>query len=284
MWEFLQQPAGFDIGDTGWLSFDATLPLWHALLVGLGNTLRVSLPALVAATLLGTVLALMRRSTVGPWALLSGALINTCRNVPLLVQLLMWYFLLLEVLPDVTEAWRPLEGAWLSKSGLAIPWWQHTPEGWQWSVPRFEGFGLEGGSTLTPEFLAVFLALSIYSAAFVAEVVRSGLEAVPASLPEAARTLGARPAQVFWRVVLAQALRTMVPALTNQYLNIIKNSSLAVAVGYPDLVSVGNTAINQTGRAVECISVMMLVYLGLSLLTAAVMARYNRRYAVEARA
>jgi general L-amino acid transport system permease protein len=279
MLDFLNQPAGFGIGETGLLVYDASQPLWRAMAVGLGNTLRVSLPALVFATVLGTLIALARRSAHPGLRTAGNVYIDAVRNVPLLVQLLMWYFLLLDWLPDTTQHMGM--GFTLSKGGLSFPWLAADHGAWTWNIPAQDGFSVSGGATVTPEYLAVFLALVTYAAAFVAEVVRAGLESVPKSLSEAAQTLGARPLQVLWRVVLPQALRTMVPAMTNQYLNLIKNSSLAVAVGYPDLVSVGNTALNQTGRAVECILVMMSIYLTLSLLTAALMNWFNARHALK---
>ncbi|CAH0352873.1 ABC transporter permease subunit [Aquabacterium sp. CECT 9606] len=281
MLDFLNQPAGFGIGETGLLVYDASQPLWRAMAVGLGNTLRVSLPALVFATALGTLVALSRRAAHPGLRTAGQVYIDVVRNVPLLVQLLMWYFLLLDWLPDTTLALGWLPGVTLSKGGLSFPWLAADHSGWLWSLPAQDGLSVTGGATVTPEYLAVFMALVTYTAAFVAEVVRAGLESVPKSLSEAALTLGALPHQVMLRVVLPQALRTMVPAMTNQYLNLVKNSSLAVAVGYPDLVSVGNTALNQTGRAVECILVMMSVYLTLSLLTAALMNWFNTRYALR---
>jgi general L-amino acid transport system permease protein len=280
MFDFLNQPAGFGIGETGLLVYDASQPMWLALAVGLGNTLRVSLPALVFATVLGTLVALARRSSHTGLKNAGNLYGGTVRNVPLLVQLLMWYFLLLDWLPDSTLS-LGLPGLMLSKGGFSFPWLVSSHGGIVWSLPAQDGLSITGGGTVTPEYLAVFLALVTYAAAFIAEVVRAGLESVPRSLSEAAQTLGARPHQVLLRVVLPQALRTMVPAMTNQYLNLIKNSSLAVAVGYPDLVSVGNTAVNQTGRAVECILVMMAVYLTLSLLTAALMNWFNARHALR---
>lgn len=285
MFEFLQQPAGFDIGETGLLVFDAAQPLWRAMLVGLGNTLRVSLPALLFTTVLATLIALARRSRSAPLRWIGGFYVDTIRNVPLLVQLLVLYFLLIEWLPDPTESLQLVPGLWLSKGGLAFPWpdaWLAEPggQGW-WSWPVQGTFNIDGGAAITPEYLAVFLALTLYTAAFLAEVIRGGLESVPPALAEAAETLGARPWQVTTRVVLPQALRAIVPAATNQYLNLVKNSTLAVAVGYPDLVSVGNTALNQTGKAVECILVMMSVYLAMSLLTSGLMNWFNRRHALR---
>jgi len=280
-WDFLLQPAGFDIGETGLFAFEATQPVWRALLVGLGNTLRVSLPALVLATVLGLLLALARGSASRSWRLLSTSVVDAVRLVPLLLQLLIWYLLLVEWLPDANEAMQVLPGVWLSKGGLAFPWPARGDAGWAWSWPVQETFNVQGGGAVTPEFLSVMLALSVYTGAFLAEVFRSGIEAVSASLLEAAETLGATRWQVIRRVLLPQALRTIVPATTNQYLNLVKNSSLAVAVGYPDLVSVGNTTLNQTGRAVECVAVMMALYLAMSLLTSAAMNAFNARRALQ---
>lgn len=283
MLDFLTQPAGFDIGETGLLVYESAQPLWRALLVGLGNTLRVSVPALVAATLIGALVALGRTLGSPVWRALAGGYVETLRNTPLLLQLLMWYFMLVEWLPDSSQAWQLVPGLWLSKGGLSFPWWAAPPEEGPaaWSWPMQGSFNVVGGAAVTPEFLALALALSLYTAAFLAEVIRGGIEAVPASLLEAAQTLGATRVQQVTRVLLPQALRTIVPAATNQFLNLIKNSSLAVAVGYPDLVSVGNTAINQTGRAVECVLVMMAVYLLLSLSTAGFMNWFNARHALK---
>lgn len=274
MLDFLTQPAGFDIGETGGWLFDAQHPLWHAFAVGLGNTLRVSVPAIVLALLMGTVLGLGRLSALPVQRRLSLLLIDTFRNVPLLVQLLMWYFALVEILPDPSSAVPLAPGVWLSKGGLSFPWWDGAIGAW--SVPVQEPFNVQGGAALTPEYLAVLMALSTYTGAFIAEIVRAGVLSVPRSLLEAAETLGATTAQIRWRVLLPQAWRAIMPPLSNQILNLIKNSSLAVAVGYPDLVSVGNTALNQTGRVFECIALMMLVYLLLSLLVSTWMNRSAR--------
>jgi general L-amino acid transport system permease protein len=125
------------------------------------------------------------------------------------------------------------------------------------------------------------MALSVYTSAFLAEIIRSGLEAVHPSLMEAAEPLGAARWQQITRVLLPQALRTIVPGATNQYLNLVKNSTLAVAIGYPDLVSISNTTINQTGQVLSCLLVMMGTYLTLSLITAWLMGRFNRRHALK---
>ena len=283
MLSFLSQPAGFDIGETGLLVYDAAQPIWRAMMVGLGNTLRVCLPALLASTLLGLLIALGRTSGHRIWRGLAIFYVDSIRNTPVLLQLLMWYFLLVEWLPESNAAMQLLPGVWLSKGGLAFPWLIQATDSaaWIWAWPEQGTFNIVGGAAVTPEYLALCLALSIYTSAFLSEVIRSGIEAVPASLIEAAQTLGATRLQQITRVLLPQALRAIVPAATNQYLNLIKNSSLAVAVGYPDLVSVGNTAINQTGRAVECLTVMMSIYLALSLITASAMNWFNARHALK---
>jgi len=150
-------------------------------------------------------------------------------------------------------------------------------------VPKQGEFAIENGGALTPEFLSVLLGLTVYTAAFVAEVVRGGIQSVPRGQTEAANALGLSPLQEMRLVTLPQALRVIIPPITNQYLNLTKNSSLAVAIGYPDLVSIANTAINQTGRAVECISIIMLVYLCTSLSTSLLMGWYNTRVAIQER-
>jgi general L-amino acid transport system permease protein len=136
---------------------------------------------------------------------------------------------------------------------------------------------------VTPEFLTVLIGLTLYTASFIAEIVRGGIQAVAFGQHEAAAALGLSRAQELRLILLPQALRVIIPPITSQYLNLTKNSSLAVAVGYPDLVSISTTSLNQTGRAIESISLVMLAYLTLSLLTAAFMNWYNRRSAIRER-
>lgn len=150
-----------------------------------------------------------------------------------------------------------------------------------WSVPRVSGFRYQGGVVLTPEFTALLLGLVIYTAAFIAEVVRAGMLAVPKGQQEAAQALGLSSAQTFRYVMFPQALRVIIPPLINQYLNLTKNSSLAIAVGYPDLFSVGLTINNQTGQAIPFVLMIMVVYLSMSLLTSAALNLVNRRLALK---
>jgi general L-amino acid transport system permease protein len=150
-------------------------------------------------------------------------------------------------------------------------------------APVLVGFNFRGGVTVSPEFTALLLGLVLYTAAFVAEVVRAGIQSVGRGQREAALSLGLKPSLVLTLVVLPQALRVILPPLTNQMLNLTKNSSLAVAIGYPDFVSVANTTINQTGQAIEGVALIMIVYLFFSLVTSALMNAYNRKTALVER-
>lgn len=281
-WDFLRQTAGFDIGEQP-ITFASTDSYARAFAVGLLNTLRVSIAAIVLCTVLGLLVGLGRLSHNLPVRVLCRAYVELFRNVPLLVQLLLWYLLLVEYLPDPTEAWHWGQTIFWSKAGLSLPFPVHGAQGWHWSLPQLAGFALEGGAALSPEFLALLLGLTLYTAAFVAEVVRAGIIAVPRGQIEAALSIGLGQNQTLRYVIGPQALRVIVPPLTNQFLNLTKNSSLAVAIGYPDVVSIANTSLNQTGRALECIAILMVVYLALSLLTALAMGYLNQRAALRER-
>lgn len=146
-----------------------------------------------------------------------------------------------------------------------------------WDYPSVQGLRIAGGRPLSPEFMALLSGLAIYTSAFIADVVRAGIQSVTKGQVEAARSLGLKGGQVMRLVVFPQALRVIVPPLTSQYLNLIKNSSLAVAIGYPEMFHVSGTILNQSGRAVEMIALVMAVYLAISLLTSALMNWYNRK-------
>jgi general L-amino acid transport system permease protein len=335
--DFLSSPAGFDIGESLY-AFDSGESYWRAFVVGLTNTLRVAMLGIVLTTVIGTLVGVGRFSRNALVRGLCVSYVEFFRNVPVLLQLLMWYIMFTEVLPSADEAWQ-VGSVFLSKGGLnfPVPVWAAghawaaiglvagAAAAWvyrRWAIAQFEQtarvrslfwaplglvlamgvvgwlvggapvlmdhpekgeFAIEHGGALTPEFMSVLLGLSIYTAAFVAEVVRAGIQSVALGQREAASALGLNQGQTMRLVMLPQAMRVIVPPLTNQYLNLTKNSSLAVAIGYPDLVSVTNTALNQTGRAVECISIVMLVYLTTSLLTSLLMNRYNSRAAIKER-
>jgi general L-amino acid transport system permease protein len=151
------------------------------------------------------------------------------------------------------------------------------------NVPELKGFNFKGGITISPEFAALLLGLVLYTAAFVAEVVRAGIQSVNKGQTEASMAIGLKPGQVLNLIILPQALRVIIPPLTSQMLNLTKNSSLAVAIGYPDFVSVAGTAINQTGQAIEGVMLIMIVYLIFSLSTSAFMNWYNKKMAIVER-
>ena len=270
---FLDREAGFAIGETFFLRYSAADTYARALTVGVLNTLSVALVGIVLATVLGTAIGLGRLS---PNALVRGlgtGYVEFFRNVPLLVQLFFWYALITEGLPHPREALSPLPGVFLSNRGILFP----SLEG----VPRLEGFNFVGGSAITPEFAALLLGLSVYTAAFIAEIVRAGVLAIERGQWEAAQAIGLTRRQALRQVIVPQALRVVVPPLASQYLNLTKNSSLAVAIGYPDLVSIANTTMNQTGQAIEGIAVIMGVYLTISLSISAFMNWYNARIALR---
>ena len=336
--DFLAQPAGFDIGEA-MIAYDSAHSYLEAVIVGLLNTLRVALIGIVCATLIGTAVGIGRLSRNALMRSLCRVYVEFFRNVPVLLQLLMWYLILTEMLPAPDAPWNFGAGFYLSKGGFSfpVPEWEAghlamllglgagllAARFWRsWQIRIFEctgreprillpslglilglgllgwllggaplgmrspepgAFAIEGGGAVTPEFLAVLIGLTLYTAGFIAEVVRAGIQSVPRGQDEAAKSLGLSAAQEMRLVLLPQALRIIIPPLTSQYLNLTKNSSLAVAVGYPDVVSILNTSINQTGRAVECIAIIMIVYLCTSLLTSAFMNWYNARAAIRER-
>ncbi len=161
--------------------------------------------------------------------------------------------------------------------GLPLITWALGGAPTQMSVPELVGFNFRGGMSVSPEFTALLLGLVLYTAAFVAEVVRAGIQAVSKGQTEAAKAIGLKPGQILNLVILPQALRVIIPPLTSQMLNLTKNSSLAVAIGYPDFVSVAGTTINQTGQAIEGVMLIMAVYLIFSLSTSAFMNWYNKK-------
>jgi len=167
--------------------------------------------------------------------------------------------------------------------GLPLIVWLLGGAPLEWSVPALRGFNFQGGASLTPEFVALLVGITVYTGAFIAEIVRAGIQSVPHGQVEAARAIGLRPGLVMRLVILPQALRVIVPPTTSQYLSLTKNSSLGVLIGYPDLVNVGNTTLNQTGQAVEAITIMMAVYLAISLSISLFMNVYNRLVAIRER-
>jgi general L-amino acid transport system permease protein len=257
------------------IAYESDSSYLRAFVVGFLNTLRVAFIGIVIASLLGLIVAV---GSLSPNPLLVGLcrqFVEFIRNIPLLLQLIFWYLTLAVILPDTESPAQLLPHVFLSKNGLQFPWFM-AGEFPSLEYPEMGAFGLVGGAALSPEFMALLLGLSIYTSAFIAEIIRAGILAVPKGQTEAAAALGFTRWQQLKLVVLPQAFRVIIPPTTNQYLNLTKNSSLAIAIGYPDLVSIATTTLNQSGRAVEAISIIMAVYLSLSLLTSFLMNRFEQ--------
>jgi general L-amino acid transport system permease protein len=333
---FLGREAGFGISEH-LIPYDAADTYFRALVVGLLNTLWVSVLGIILATILGTLAGIARLSNNWLVARFATFYVETIRNVPVLLQLFFWYALITLGLPSPRQALNPLPDVFLSNRGLKLPvpiwdttygimaaalavgivaafavarWAKRRRELTGQTFPAFragvalvlglpivayiaggaptaldapalQGFNFQGGLTVTPEFTALLVGLVVYTGSYIAEIVRGGILAVSHGQTEAALALGLSRGQVLRLIVLPQALRVIIPPMTSQYLNLTKNSSLAVAIGYPDLVSTANTAINQTGQAVEGIAIIMAVYLTVSLSISTFMNWYNRRIALK---
>ena len=344
---FLDQTAGFQISSTlgTWvMGYNVgTSTYVDVFLIGIINTLLVAFIGIIAATILGFIIGIMRLSNNVVFKLFSAFYVEVVRNVPLLLQLFFWYFAVLRALPSRREQIEILEGiAGINITGLYLPapvvedgagvvvialllfsilalaiarWAKKRQyetgktfpsyllgfclivvgtlifffamgQPIDWSYPLFKdtgpalrrGFQIGEGMVIVPEFIAVWLALSLYTAAFIAEIVRAGILAISKGQTEASYSLGLRPGMTLRLIVIPQALRVIIPPLTSQYLNLTKNSSLAVAIAYPELVSIfAGTALNQVGREIEMIGMMMMVYLFFSLTTSAFMNWFNAR-------
>ena len=234
---------------------------------------------LVGATLLGTVVGVASFSRNGLLRRLARVYVEIVRNIPLLLQLVFWYFVVFLALPNGTAALQ-LPGVVLAKSGLYLAGFG---EGLRWAGPQLVNGVWQAPLRITVEFAALLTALVIYSGAFIAEVVRGGVAAVPRGQWEAASSLGLHWFGTLRHIVLPQALRVIVPGLNTQYISLAKNSSLAVAVGYTDLYSVAETTLNQTGRAVEVVLLLLGAYLTIDLLISALMNGLDRLVQIRER-
>lgn len=332
---FMKNPASFDIGES-FIPYRASDTYQRALLVGLVNTLVVSILGIVLATIIGVLAGVARLSSNWLINRFAAAYVGVIRNTPLLIQLMFWYFGVIIQLPPVRQAIQLPGSIYLTQRGIYLPWGEPTATMSAWRVyiilaiisivlirmllanaqqraavpispwwnlayilipifiiwlgaviqpepplktvvPELAGLNFKGGLRLTPEFAALLFGLVIYTGAFIAEIVRAGIQAVSKGQVEAARSLGFTSGQTLRLIVFPQALRIMVPPVTSQYLNLAKNSSLAIAIGYPDLFSISGTVFNQTGAAIEIVVIMMLSYLSMSLFTSLLMNIYNAR-------
>ena len=330
---FLNNTAGFDVSQS-LIPYSGSDSYTRVFLVGLLNTLLVSIIGIFFATVIGFLVALGRLSPNWLLSRISGGYVELIRNLPLLFQILFWYLAVLSALPNPRQSISLFGSFFLSNRGFVVPKpianaglepfalaimvaivaslllrryarrqlfesgrlltiWPYVvglliglplvtalvfgaPVTFE--VPELKGFNFSGGSRIIPEFVALTLALSTYTAAFIAEIVRAGIQSVHKGQMEAGSSLGLQRGSVLRLIVVPQAMRVILPPLTNQYLNLTKNSSLAVAIGYPDLFSVfAGTTLSQTGQAIEIIAITMGVYLLISLVTSAIMSFYGWR-------
>ena len=269
--DFLNNRAGFDISETR-IAYDSDSTMGRAFLAGLINTIYVSILGIILASFAGLIIGIAQLSGNILIRNIFRGYVELMRNMPLLVYLIFLYFGVFVGLPKISEAMQIGPTLW-SNRGVGLPWVING----QLSIPVLEGRNITVGILVSPEFMTLLLGLVSYTAAFIGEIVRTGIQSVGKGQIEAAKALGLSTSQTLRLVVLPQALRVMIPPLTSTYLNLTKNSSLAGAVAYPDLVSNANTIINQTGRAVESIFMVMLIYLSLSLITSAFMNWYNHK-------
>ena len=332
-YDFVKESAGFPLAESV-IPYDESRSFGYAFLIGILNTIKAAVVGIVLATALGTTAALARLSSNWLISKIASVYIEIVRNIPLLVQLFIWYFAVFQNLPIVKESIQWPGPIYLSQRGVYMPSPVPTSTFGNWiafvvggiilsillhillgryrlktghetypvatalavllivpalgwflvgasplvaDIPVMSKFNFDGGTRLTIEYAALLAGLVIYTGAFIAEVVRAGIMAVDRGQFEAARAVGLSGMQVLRLIVFPQAMRVIIPPLISQYLNLTKNSSLAIAVGYPDMFFVGRTIINQAGSAVPVFSMVMAVYLSISLTTSVLMNIYNRR-------
>ncbi len=338
--DFLQEAAGFPIGESVIIDYDPSMSFGQAFAVGLLNTLKVALIGIVLATILGIVVGVSRLSSNWLIKNIASVYIEIVRNVPLLVLLFFIFFGLFQQLPLVKESISLGNLLFINKRGFYMAWFLSTDSTVSWFVvvavaiilamivfvvlgryqlrsgrdthpflwglgiliglpliawfilptqplgmefPVLGNFNYSGGTNLTTSFAALLLGLVLYTAAFIAEIVRAGILSVSRGQQEAAKAIGLKPMQSLRLVIFPQALRVIIPPLISQYLNLTKNSSLAIAIGYPDLFAVGRIMINQAGRAVPIFVMIMATYLLISLTYSVILNLYNRRISFEER-
>ncbi|MBK1987499.1 ABC transporter permease subunit [Sphaerospermopsis aphanizomenoides BCCUSP55] len=257
--DFLQQQASFDIGET-LINYKPTDTYILALWVGLINSLRVAIFGIFLTTIVGVTAGIARLSDNWLVRNISLVYVEIFRNTPLLLQLLFWYFAVFLSFPKAENKVSVGGLISLSQNGIEV-----------------------SGFTFSPEFSTLLLGLTFYTGAFIAEIVRGGIQSVARGQWEAGFSLGLKPTLLMRLVIFPQALRVIIPPLTSQYLNLTKNSSLAIAIGYPDIYFVASTTFNQTGKAVEVMLLIMLTYLTFSLIISLMMNLLNRTVQIKER-
>lgn len=260
-WDFLWAPSQVVISES-LLSHDHEAATWRAIVVGIGNTLHVSAMVIVLSSLFGLLLGLGRLSDNPLARGTSRVWIDLARNFPPIVILIFLYSLWWKILPPLDEAWQLLPGLTLSMRGL-----------------RADAIGWE----LSPELSTVVIGLTLYTAGFIAEIVRAGVQAIPKGQWDAGRSLSLSRRQILRLVIIPQTLRVIVPPMNSQYINVVKNSTLVIAVGYPDFLAVMNTIISKSSHSIEGVGIILGVYLAINLSLSSLANSYNRRIALVER-
>ncbi len=335
---FLTSESGFAISES-LISYDESSNYLRVFYVGILNTLYVSIIAIIFSSLIGLIVGISRLSSNWLVRKFSSGYIELFRNIPLLLQILFWYNLIINTFPPVRQSITFFDIIFVNLRGIYLP--KMIPEAGffyllmvifviivgtflfkyyariqkektgktvygsryvlaaifiiplayylldrplHFEISKLSGFNFRGGLIISTEFFALVFALSIYTATYIAEAIRSGIESVNKGQKEAAKSLGLTTGQSLKFVILPQALRVAVPPIISQYLNVAKNSSLAVAIGYPDLVSVfTGTTLNKVGQALEIIMMTMLVYLVISLLISLILNIINHKLKIKER-
>ena len=260
-WDFLWAPSQVVISESI-LAHDHQAATWRAIVVGIGNTLYVSAMVIVLSSMFGLLLGLARLSDNPLARGTSRVWIEVARNFPPIVILIFLYSLWWKILPPLDEAWQLGAGITLSMRGL-----------------QAEGLGWE----LSPELSTVVIGLTLYTAGFIAEIVRAGVLAIPKGQWEAGRSLSLSRRQILRLVIIPQTLRVVVPPMNSQYINVVKNSTLVIAVGYPDFLAVMNTIISKSSHSIEGVGIILGVYLAINLSLSSLANWYNRRIALVER-
>jgi len=274
---FLWEPSRTPVSDAP-ITVEAGVDSYaKAFAAGALNSLKLTAAAIVAATLVGMVVGLGRLSHNALARALCAGYVEVMRNVPVLLHVFLWYGVILG-LPAAAPGATGGDLVVASNRGIYLAWpGIDANGGWSLVRPVVDGFEVRGGIFMAPEFFALFVGISLYTAAFIAEIVRAAVGSLPRGQWEATAALGLPPATTLRRVVLPQALRVAMPPLTSEYLGIFKNSTLAVAVGYQDFMAISTTMLTDTGQAVEVMAIVMAFYAAVSLVVSAAMHAVEQR-------
>jgi len=259
---FFFQPAGFDISHAPF-AFVATDSFARAFAVGLVNTLIMSVIAAIGALILGVFVGV--GSVIGNAfgrAALNG-FVGLMRNLPKLLILLAVYIIFVQSMPIPRESWNPLPGVFLSNRGLSFPMLDVASLSWE--LPTRSRFGVTGGMIVPTQFIALWFTLVVYHGAQIGEIVRGGLQSIPKGQWEASAAMGLTMRQRLQLVILPQVYRQIIPSLISQLINLLKNTSIGLAVGFADLMAVASTTISQAFKPIEVMTVVMLLYLSIGL-------------------